>query len=171
MKNPQDKQSPLSTADVAAAGRTITPPPPPEPLPGQDPMDTQPPVNAERTRPQPEPDNGAMAATPAPDGERPQPAPSRAADTPMVTLLEEAAAQSLRARWLDVQTGFVDEPRQAVEQADTLVAEVMQHLAQNFASARSQLEQQWSGGGDVSTEDLRQALRRYRTFFDRLLAV
>jgi hypothetical protein len=74
-----------------------------------------------------------------------------------------------RDRWDDVQTGFVDEPRHAVEQADELVAEVMKRLAEIFAGERSKLEGQWSRGGDVSTEDLRLALRRYRSFFDRLL--
>jgi hypothetical protein len=87
-----------------------------------------------------------------------------------IALLDEATTNSLRTRWMDVQTGFVDEPRQAVEQADGLVAEVMKRLAESFVNEREQLERQWSGGGDVSTEDLRQALRRYRSFFDRLLS-
>jgi hypothetical protein len=76
-----------------------------------------------------------------------------------------------RERWDAIQTGFVDEPRRAVEQADALVAEVMQRLAQLFADERAKLEGQWSRGDDISTEDLRQALRRYRGFFDRLLSV
>jgi hypothetical protein len=87
-----------------------------------------------------------------------------------MALLDEATTNSLRTRWMDVQTGFVDEPRQAVEQADGLVAEVMKRLAESFVNEREQLERQWSGGGDASTEDLRQALRRYRSFFDRLLS-
>ena len=70
-----------------------------------------------------------------------------------------------------MQTGFVDEPRAAVEQADALVAEVMKRLADSFATERQALEQQWSRGDDVSTEELRLALRRYRSFFDRLLSV
>ncbi len=86
-------------------------------------------------------------------------------------LFDEGAAAKLRDRWLDVQTGFVDEPRSAVEQADTLVAEVMKRLAEGFATERRALEGQWSRGDDVSTEDLRIALRRYRSFFDRLLSV
>ncbi len=76
-----------------------------------------------------------------------------------------------RHRWNEIQTGFVDEPRQAVEQADGLVAEVMQRLVQIFADERKGLEAQWGRGGNISTEDLRQALRRYRVFFDRLLSV
>ena len=75
----------------------------------------------------------------------------------------------LRARWSSVQTGFVDEPRRAVEEADKLVAAVMQRLTQGFANERSALEKQWDQGSNVSTEDLRIALQRYRTFFDRLL--
>jgi glutathione S-transferase len=77
----------------------------------------------------------------------------------------------MRSRWDAVQTGFVDEPRQAVEQADQLVAEAMKRLAETFASERSNLEGQWSRGDQVSTEDLRMALRRYRTFFERLLSI
>jgi hypothetical protein len=88
-----------------------------------------------------------------------------------IPLLPADEATSFRARWSEVQTGFVDEPRHAVEQADGLVAEMMQRLAQVFAGERGKLEQQWSKGDDVSTEDLRVALRRYRSFFDRLLAV
>jgi hypothetical protein len=80
-------------------------------------------------------------------------------------------ADDFRGRWGDIQTSFVDEPRQAVQQADALVAEVMQRLAQVFADERSRLEQQWDRGGDTDTEALRQALRRYRSFFDRLLAM
>jgi hypothetical protein len=80
-------------------------------------------------------------------------------------------AQDFRGRWSDIQTSFVDEPRHSVEQADALVAEVMQRLAQVFADERSRLEQQWDRGADTDTEALRQALRRYRSFFDRLLSM
>ena len=73
-------------------------------------------------------------------------------------------------RWGDVQTAFVDDPRSAVESADHLVAEVMQSLARRFADHKESLEEQWSGGGEADTEELRQALQRYRTFFHRLLA-
>jgi hypothetical protein len=86
-------------------------------------------------------------------------------------LFPAGEATSFRARWSEVQTGFVDEPRQAVEQADGLVAEMMQRLATVFADERGKLEEQWSRGDDISTEDLRLALRRYRSFFDRLLSV
>lgn len=75
----------------------------------------------------------------------------------------------LQSRWNNIQAGFVDEPRRSVEQADHLVATAMQRLAEGFASERAALEQQWESGDNVSTEDLRVALQRYRTFFGRLL--
>jgi hypothetical protein len=86
-------------------------------------------------------------------------------------LLEEEATVEVRSRWEKIQGGFVDEPRRAVEEADTLVAELMQQLADSFAKERQGLEGQWDRGDDVSTEDLRIALQRYRSFFDRLLSV
>lgn len=88
-----------------------------------------------------------------------------------ITLFPEKETADFRTRWTDIQTGFVDEPRRAVEQADALVAEVIKRLANSFADERSKLEGQWGRGDDVSTEDLRVSLRRYRTFFDRLLNV
>jgi hypothetical protein len=68
-----------------------------------------------------------------------------------------------------VQAGFVDEPRSAVQNADALVAEVIQRIAEGFAQERDSLEKQWSGGENVDTEKLRIALQRYRSFFTRLL--
>ncbi len=85
-------------------------------------------------------------------------------------LLGASEAEAFRARWTDIQTGFVDAPRQAVEQADRLVAEVMQHLARTFADERRRLEGQWDRGDNIATEDLRTAFQRYRSFFERLLA-
>lgn len=85
-------------------------------------------------------------------------------------LFSEADVNDLRARWGNTQSTFVDEPRRAVEEADKLVATVMQRLADGFAKERSNLEKQWGKGDNVSTEDLRVALQRYRSFFDRLLA-
>ena len=73
-------------------------------------------------------------------------------------------------QWKEIQAEFVDEPRKAVQDADALVAELMQRLAQMFASEREQLESRWSSGGDVDTKDLRHGLRQYRSFFERLLA-
>ena len=82
------------------------------------------------------------------------------------TLFPEDETKDFRNRWTDIQTGFVDEPRRAVEQADALVAEVIKRLANSFAEERSKLEGQW-GRGDCPTGDLRVSLRRYRSFFDR----
>jgi len=79
--------------------------------------------------------------------------------------------ENLRNRWNEIQTAFVDEPRKAVEQADGLVASAMKRLAEVFAEERSTLEKQWDRGDTVSTEDLRVALQRYRSFFHRLLSV
>ena len=90
--------------------------------------------------------------------------------TSTTQLFSESDVTDLRGRWGNVQSAFVDEPRQAVEQADKLVALVMQRLAEGFAQERTSLERQWDRGDNVSTEDLRVALRRYRSFFDRLLA-
>ena len=86
-------------------------------------------------------------------------------------LLASDVVDQLRSQWTDIQAGFVDEPRRAVERADGLVADAIKRLAESFANERSQLEGQWDRGGDVSTEDLRQALQRYRSFFSRLLSV
>ncbi len=77
----------------------------------------------------------------------------------------------LRTRWKEIQTAFVDEPRKAVEQADGLVAQAMKRIAEVFAEERNKLEGQWDRGDNVSTEDLRVALQRYRTFFHRLLSI
>jgi hypothetical protein len=84
-------------------------------------------------------------------------------------LLDSDDTTRFRARWMEIQAVFVDEPRGAVEQADGLVAELMKHLAETFAREREGLEGQWTRGEDVSTEELRVALTRYRSFFDRLL--
>jgi hypothetical protein len=85
-------------------------------------------------------------------------------------LLDDTETTSFMTRWREIQVDFVDRPRDSVEQADALVAELMQRLAASFAEERGRLEQQWDGGDDVSTEDLRVALMRYRSFFDRLLS-
>jgi hypothetical protein len=80
-------------------------------------------------------------------------------------------ADEYRARWTAVQGSFVDDPREAVQQGDELVAQVMKGLAESFAHERDALENQLSGGGEASTEMLRVALRRYRSFFERLLSL
>jgi|SRR5271156_2248606 hypothetical protein len=93
----------------------------------------------------------------------------RKSETTAGPLFTDNELQNFRTRWDDVQTSFVDEPRQAVQQADSLVANVVARIAEQFSVERAQLEKQWDRGDDVSTEDLRQALRKYRSFFDRLL--
>jgi hypothetical protein len=86
-------------------------------------------------------------------------------------LLPDDFAQDLRRRWDTVQTGFVDEPRKSVQQADELVGSAIDRLSQSFSEQRKTLEGQWDRGDNVSTEELRQALRRYRAFFQRLLTI
>ena len=86
-------------------------------------------------------------------------------------LLSPDFKQDLRDRWDRIQTGFVDEPRAAVQQADELVNSAVQRLTEGFAEARTGLERQWDRGTEVSTEDLRIALQKYRAFFQRLLEV
>ena len=86
-------------------------------------------------------------------------------------LFGEEETRTFKGRWDEIQARFVDEPRDAVQQADALVSETTQRLNTMFAEERARLEHDWSHQGDVSTEDLRQALRRYRSFFERLLAV
>jgi len=138
----QQPEKPLSTADMAAAAE----------------QRRQPEAN-ELKRMQEDAVPVVDTVAPAQTGEQP------------VQLLATEELQTLRSRWDTIQTGFVDEPRRAVEQADSLVADMMQRIAQLFADERSNLESQWSRGDDVSTEDLRVALKRYRSFFDRLLSL
>ena len=93
-----------------------------------------------------------------PDDEQPEP------------LLGNEDAESFRVRWRDIQVRFVDEPRDSVKDADALVAELMQRLAGGFSEERNRLEGEWERGSEVSTEDLRVALKHYRSFFNRLLS-
>ena len=117
----------------------------------------------------------AQGKRPASDVRGPQavaePVESRTTAHDSTPLFPENELEGLRTRWREVQTGFVDEPRKAVEQADGLVASAMKRLAEVFAEERAGLEKQWDRGDNVSTEDLRVALQRYRTFFDRLLSI
>jgi len=94
------------------------------------------------------------------------PAPAEA-----MPLFPEDQLRELQSRWNDIQTGFVDEPRSAVQHADSLVASTMQQLAEAFSRERSQLEHQWDRGDSISTEDLRVAFQRYRSFFRRMLSL
>jgi|SRR5579871_3855755 len=135
---------PLSTADLASASNR------PQPV-------------AEAT-----PHSNVTPMPTRPDSAMPHSSTeARSERTPLFT---EEQARGFRSRWDGIQTGFVDEPRHAVEQADELVAEAIKRLAEMFANERSKLESQWDRGDNISTEDLRLALQRYRSFFDRLLS-
>ena len=129
-------------------------------------------------------DRQAATDTPAPVDPPPPPVAAKPDVRPVAEPADRVAASSephaifpgeeaggFRSRWEAIQTGFVDEPRAAVEQADELVAQVVTRLAEVFSTERGQLEQQWDRGDNISTEDLRIALKRYRAFFDRLLSV
>jgi predicted NAD-dependent protein-ADP-ribosyltransferase YbiA (DUF1768 family) len=87
----------------------------------------------------------------------------------LAALLNREESEHFRTRWNEIQSKFVDEPRSAVQEADTLVSEVIKQITQMFANEHSSLEAQWGQGKDVSTEDLRKALQRYRSFFNRLV--
>jgi hypothetical protein len=89
---------------------------------------------------------------------------------PGAQLLDAGERDTIVARWREIQAGFVDEPRTAVQEADALVTDLMERLSRAFASELDQLESRWASGEQVSTEDLRQGLQRYRSFFERLLA-
>jgi hypothetical protein len=166
------KDETLTTADIA--GRSTSTPTPRQ-------------VRSEvlYRGPVPVPDRGDRTDRIAPDAERVQvPSTARdgadaaanagsradAADGSAGALFPDDELHNFRARWDQAQTSFVDEPRRAVEQADSLVANVVQRIAEQFSNERARMEEQWSKGDNVSTEDLRQALRRYRSFFDRLLS-
>jgi len=149
----------LSTADIAEGPKAATANPGPRPVTSERSMDAG-------TRM----DQGSRIdqGSPIDQGTRFDQGASGTGATPLFPSNE---LDSLRTRWKEVQTAFVDEPRKAVEQADGLVASEMKRLAEVFAQERSGLEQQWDRGDSVSTEDLRLALQKYRTFFDRLLSV
>ncbi len=79
--------------------------------------------------------------------------------------------RSLRQSWRGIQVSFVDEPGKAVGDANTMVADLMRRLAQALFDERAALEMRYLGHDQVSTEELRQGLRRYRAIFDRLLTI
>ena len=89
----------------------------------------------------------------------------------LAPLFETTAAEKFRARWLAIQSKFVDDPKASVKEADELVADVIQGITNSFADRRETLEKNWNGEGEGSTEDLRQALKQYRSFFERLLSL
>ena len=86
-------------------------------------------------------------------------------------LFPDTEGHDFRSKWDQIQIGFVDEPKKAVQDADNLVAQTMKRLAEIFSDERKKMEETWSRGGDVGTEDLRVALQRYRSFFNRLLSM
>lgn len=96
---------------------------------------------------------------------------SKVQKEPVAPLFSSDESRGLRSRWENLQVGFVDEPRHAVEQADQLVNETIRGLTTGFANERQKLEKQWHEGADASTEDLRVAFQRYRSFFERLLSL
>jgi len=87
----------------------------------------------------------------------------------MTGLLDDGQAERLRARWNEIQAKFVDEPRSSVSEADALVSEVIQQILQKFNNEVHSLESQWNKGDEISTEDLRQVLQHYRSFFNHLV--
>jgi hypothetical protein len=152
----------LSTEQIAAAGSAPAQDPVPAPTGYQDYEDD---IDAPLVTDSDYAAPGQSAAVPEDTGNG-----AAAAPGPRASLLEQGELQSITMRWKDIQAEFVDEPKEAVQQADALVAELMQQLAVMFATERAELESRWAGGSQVSTEDLRQGLRRYRSFFERLLA-
>jgi hypothetical protein len=146
----------LSTADLAGVGSAT--------------QATMTDVSGTETTAPPEPGLEPQSLVPAPTADQPA-KPSQTKEETPAPLFAADAAESFRSRWQDIQTSFIDEPTRAVEQADSLVAEIMQQLAKTFAAERVQLEEQGAHGKDISTEDLRMALRHYRSFFDRLLSI
>jgi hypothetical protein len=108
------------------------------------------------------------------DGERVvenRPATNDPAQEELLPLFEEDAARKFRSRWLTIQSKFVDDPRDAVKQADDLVADIIKNVTMSFSDRRVGLEKQWNSGENISTEDMRVALKRYRSFFERLLSL
>lgn len=136
----------LTTADLARANRGV------EPSPTEISAGRAKLVRSEQPKTQPAENHPVLIAEASP-------------------LFPEDQLQELKGRWDKIQTSFVDEPRTAVQDADELVASTMQQLASAFAKARTNLEQQWDRGDNVSTEDLRVAFQRYRSFFRRLLSL
>ena len=92
-------------------------------------------------------------------------------EQPAAQLFPDTECHDFRARWERIQIGFVDEPRRAVQEADSLVADTMKRMTDNFSGERKKMEAVWVRGDDVSTEDLRVSLQRYRSFFNRLLTL
>jgi hypothetical protein len=127
-------------------------------------------ANEPESEAQPTSEEDGRSRGAAAEAQQPEMSPAQADDDERAPLLPGDQAEGFRRRWEDLQAGFVDEPRQKVEEADELVGELMRQLTAGFSEERSSLESQWDSGEDVSTEDLRVALTRYRSFFNRLLS-
>lgn len=95
---------------------------------------------------------------------------SGSTNDPASPFLSAEFVRDLRKRWDGIQAAFVDEPRDAVEQADELVASAIKQLTESFSEARSNVEGQ-THGDQVNTEDLRIAMKKYRSLFQKLAAV
>jgi hypothetical protein len=142
----REREEHLSTADIAAAADT----------------------NRQEAQRQPVP---AMPRNEMDGGAQPKQEQQEQQEQ-LAQLFEPELAGEMRSRWTSIQSGFVDDPRRAVEQADELVAQALQDLARSFARHRQQIEADaHAGEGQPSTENLRVALRRYRSFFERLLSL
>jgi hypothetical protein len=128
-------------------------------------------VNDRDSRPLVTPPPGDVRPSSAASGPATGTAVARAPEEERAALFAGNEANELRARWDSIQVGFVDEPRKAVQEADALVSDTIKRLSEVFANERHNLEHQWGRNDNVSTEDLRVALRRYRSFFSRLLAI
>ncbi len=149
-----DEMERMSTSDIAAAGNH------PEQEASRQHRETVTSLGSGRAGGRPEmADNRASMQTTAAKAEEEE-----------VILLSEDFLTTHRQKWTDIQSRFVDDPRMAVQEADGLVAEVIHELATKFSEQSKKLESKWQSGGDVSTEDLRVALRMYRAFFQRLMS-
>jgi hypothetical protein len=167
LRTERHEEEELSTADMANAANRPEPAPVSQRDPARPAAAARPQVSTIAPKPAPAADNTARGLAMEPAAPRAAAAAGAGRSTPLFSPQE---AQEMHSSWDSIQTGFVDDPRRAVEQADHLVAQTIKRLAEMFANERNQLEQQWSRGDNVSTEDLRVALQRYRSFFDRLLS-
>ena len=141
---PREASRPLRTSDLASAG---TPPPAQDELEGEQRQDRE--------------ERHAIS----------QPQAVMADSQKLEALFPPQIAAQYRGQWAEVQSGFVDDPQRAVAKGDELVAQVMKNLAESFAHEREMLEDELSSHGEASTETLRLGLRRYRSFFERLLSL
>ncbi|MCP2316299.1 hypothetical protein APR12_001636 [Nocardia amikacinitolerans] len=111
------------------------------------------------------PDKSVTQST-APAAETTNGKPTAPHDEP-ISLFTEAEIERLRTEWRTVQGSFIDNPGEAVSHADNLVANTIDHLTAAYSEHRRALTTRWSE--DPDTEDLRNTLRAYRTFFNQLL--